>query len=56
MRPRSSPRRRTCGLGAPDRTFEHASRAEQLTAVGLTAEGIAAKLRVLATEESLSTA
>jgi 1-deoxy-D-xylulose-5-phosphate synthase len=43
-------------LGAPDRTFEHASRAEQLTAVGLTAEGIAAKLRVLATEESLSTA
>jgi 1-deoxy-D-xylulose-5-phosphate synthase len=43
-------------LGTPDRTFEHASRSQQLEAVGLTAKGIAARLRVLATEESLSTA
>jgi 1-deoxy-D-xylulose-5-phosphate synthase len=43
-------------MGAPDRTIEHASRTQQLEAAGLTAEGIAAKLRVLAAEESLSTA
>ncbi|UCG86163.1 MAG: 1-deoxy-D-xylulose-5-phosphate synthase [Gemmatimonadota bacterium] len=43
-------------MGAPDRTFEHATRSEQLADVGLTGEGIAARLRVLATEESLSTA
>ncbi|UCD25624.1 MAG: 1-deoxy-D-xylulose-5-phosphate synthase [Gemmatimonadota bacterium] len=43
-------------LGAPDRTFDHAGRAEQLEEVGLTSKGIAAKVRVLAGEESLSTA
>jgi 1-deoxy-D-xylulose-5-phosphate synthase len=42
-------------LGVPDRTFEHASRAEQLAEAGLTGTGIAARLRVLAAEESLST-
>ncbi len=43
-------------MGVPDRTYEHASRARQLAQVGLTADGIAAKLRAWSTEESLSTA
>jgi 1-deoxy-D-xylulose-5-phosphate synthase len=43
-------------MGTPDRTFEHAPRAQQLEEVGLTAKGIAQRLRVLAAEESLSTA
>jgi 1-deoxy-D-xylulose-5-phosphate synthase len=43
-------------LGAPDRTIEHAARAEQLEQAGLTGKGIAAKMRVLAGEGSLSTA
>ena len=51
-----APELRLSVLGTPDRTFDHASRSQQLEAVGLTAKGIAAKLRVLATEESLSTA
>ncbi|MDH4350485.1 MAG: 1-deoxy-D-xylulose-5-phosphate synthase [Gemmatimonadota bacterium] len=42
--------------GAPDRTFEHASRAAQLAEAGLTAEGIADKVRRLAARESLSPA
>jgi 1-deoxy-D-xylulose-5-phosphate synthase len=43
-------------LGAPDCTIEHAARAEQLEQAGLTGKGIAAKMRVLAGEGSLSTA
>ncbi len=43
-------------MGVPDRTFEHAPRSRQLAEVGLTAEGIAAKVRACAAEESLSTA
>jgi deoxyxylulose-5-phosphate synthase len=41
-------------LGVPDRTFEHAPRAEQLAEVGLTGSGIAARVRALAAEESPS--
>lgn len=41
-------------LGAPDRTWEHAPRGQQLAAVGLSAEGIAERVRALAAEESLS--
>ncbi len=41
-------------LGAPDRTFEHASRAEQLAAAGLTAEGMATSLRSWVAKESLT--
>jgi 1-deoxy-D-xylulose-5-phosphate synthase len=43
-------------MGAPDRTYEHAPRASQLASAGLTAEGIAEKVRARATEGSLSTA
>jgi 1-deoxy-D-xylulose-5-phosphate synthase len=43
-------------MGTPDRTVEHAPRARQLELVGLTAQGIAQRLRILAAEESLSTA
>ncbi|MEJ2238251.1 MAG: 1-deoxy-D-xylulose-5-phosphate synthase [Gemmatimonadales bacterium] len=43
-------------MGTPDRTFEHAPRARQLEAVGLTPQGIAQRLRILAAEESLSPA
>ncbi len=43
-------------MGVPDRTYEHAARSHQLAEVGLTAEGIAAKVRACAAEESLSTA
>jgi 1-deoxy-D-xylulose-5-phosphate synthase len=42
-------------LGADDRTWEHASRSAQLAAAGLDARGIAARVRALAAEESLST-
>jgi hypothetical protein len=38
----------------PDRIFEHAPRAMQLAEVGLTADGIAARVRALAAEESHS--
>ena len=41
-------------LGAPDRTYEHAPRAQQLAEVGLTGPGIAARVRALAAEESLT--
>jgi deoxyxylulose-5-phosphate synthase len=41
-------------LGVPDRIFEHAPRAMQLAEVGLTADGIAARVRALAAEESHS--
>jgi deoxyxylulose-5-phosphate synthase len=45
---------RVVTLGAPDRTYEHAPRAQQLEEVGLTSSGIAARVRALAAEESLS--
>jgi len=45
---------RVVPLGVPDRTYEHAPRAEQLEAVGLTGDGIAARVRALAAEESLT--
>ena len=43
----------TC-MGAPDRTHEHAPRAQQLAEVGLDARGIAERVRALAAQESLS--
>jgi len=43
-------------LGVPDHTWEHAARAAQLAAAGLTAEGIARKVRQLAARESVSSA
>jgi len=48
----TAPEARVVPLGVPDRTFEHAPRARQLADVGLTAEGIAARVRALAAEES----
>jgi 1-deoxy-D-xylulose-5-phosphate synthase len=50
----TAPDVRVVPLGVPDRTYEHAPRARQLAAVGLTAEGIAARVRALAVEESLA--
>ncbi len=47
-----APEVRVVALGAPDRTFEHAPRAKQLEAVGLTAEGIVARIRALHAEEA----
>jgi hypothetical protein len=47
-----APDARVVIMGAADRTFEHASRAAQLAEVGLTAQGIAERVRVSATEES----
>lgn len=47
-----APEVRAVALGVPDRTFEHAPRAEQLAEVGLTGSGIAARVRALAAEES----
>jgi 1-deoxy-D-xylulose-5-phosphate synthase len=41
-------------LGAADRTWEHASRSAQLAEAGLSAAGIADKVRALAAQESLS--
>ena len=43
-------------MGVPDRTYEHAARARQLAWVGLTAEGIADRVRARHAEESFSTA
>jgi 1-deoxy-D-xylulose-5-phosphate synthase len=45
---------RVVPLGAPDRTYEHAPRAQQLAEVGLTGPGIAARVRALAAEGSLT--
>ena len=50
----TAPDVRVVVLGVPDRTYEHAPRAQQLEAVGLTAAGIAARIRALASHESLS--
>jgi len=47
-----APGLRVVAHGAPDRTFEHAPRARQLEAVGLTAAGIAARVRALHAEEA----
>jgi len=50
----TAPDVRVVPLGVPDRTYEHAPRAEQLALVGLTGAGIAARVRALAAEESLT--
>ena len=50
----TAPGVRVVPLGVPDRTYEHAPRAQQLAEVGLTAGGIAARFRALAAEESLT--
>ena len=49
-----APAVRVAVMGAPDRTYEHASREQQLADAGLTAEGIAHRVRAWAAEESLS--
>jgi len=41
---------RVVAVGAPDRTYEHAPRAQQLASVGLTAAGIADRVRALHAE------
>jgi 1-deoxy-D-xylulose-5-phosphate synthase len=51
----TAPDVRVVALGVPDRTYEHAPRAQQLAEVGLTGAGIAARIRALAAEESLTT-
>ena len=50
----TAPDLRVVSLGVPDRTYEHAPRAQQLADVGLTGDGIAARIRALAAEESLT--
>jgi len=50
----TAPDSRVVALGVPDRTYEHAPRAGQLADVGLTGDGIAARIRALAAEESLT--
>ena len=50
----TAPDVRVVALGVPDRTYEHAPRAQQLAEVGLTGEGIAGRIRALAAEESLT--
>jgi 1-deoxy-D-xylulose-5-phosphate synthase len=50
----TTPEVRVVPLGVPDRTYEHAPRAQQLAEVGLTGAGIAARTRTLAVEESLA--
>jgi len=50
----TAPEVRVVPLGVPDRTYEHAPRAQQLAEVGLTGPGIAARVRALASEESLA--
>jgi 1-deoxy-D-xylulose-5-phosphate synthase len=52
----ASPDVRVGILGAADRTWDHASRPAQLAEAGLTADGIAAKVRQLAVQESLAPA
>ncbi|MEX0690388.1 MAG: 1-deoxy-D-xylulose-5-phosphate synthase [Gemmatimonadales bacterium] len=49
-----APQVRVGVLGVPDRTWEHAPRAEQLREAGLDADGIATRVRALAAEESLT--
>lgn len=50
-----APATRVAVMGIPDEMYQHATRERQLQEVSLTAEGIAAKVRVCATEESLTT-
>jgi 1-deoxy-D-xylulose-5-phosphate synthase len=50
----TAPDLRVVALGVPDRTYEHAPRAQQLADVGLTGEGIAGRIRAFAAEESLT--
>jgi 1-deoxy-D-xylulose-5-phosphate synthase len=50
----AAPEVRVVPLGVPDTSYEHAPRARQLEEVGLTAQGIAARVRALAAEESLT--
>jgi 1-deoxy-D-xylulose-5-phosphate synthase len=50
----TAPEVRVVPLGVPDTSYEHAPRARQLEEVGLTAQGIAARVRALAAEESLT--
>src|SRR5207244_5531564 len=49
-----APETRRVPLRAPDRAYEHAPRAHQLAEVGLTGAGIAARVRALAAEQSLT--
>ncbi len=49
-----APEVRVAVMGVPDRTFEHAGRAQQLAEAGLSATGIADRVRAWASEESLS--
>lgn len=49
-----APETRIGVIGVPDRTYEHASRPQQLAEAGLTGAGIATKVRAWAAEESLS--
>ena len=53
---RIAPGVRVSVMGVPDRTYEHAARGRQLAWAGLTAEGIADRVRARHAEESLSTA
>jgi len=50
----AAPDVRIVALGVPDRTYEHAPRAQQLADVGLTGDGIAKRIRALAAEELLT--
>jgi 1-deoxy-D-xylulose-5-phosphate synthase len=49
-----APETRVAVLGAPDQTYEHASRARQLEQVGLTGPGIAERVRAWTAEESVT--
>jgi 1-deoxy-D-xylulose-5-phosphate synthase len=48
-----APEVRVAVMGAPDRTFEHASRAQQLADAGLTAAGIADRVRACAGDSAV---
>ncbi|MFI5279193.1 MAG: 1-deoxy-D-xylulose-5-phosphate synthase [Gemmatimonadales bacterium] len=47
-----APEVRVTALGAPDKTYEHAPRPQQLAEAGLTAESIAARVRALHAQEA----
>lgn len=51
-----APGLRVAVMGVPDKMYQHATRARQLDEVSLTAAGIASRVRVCATHESLTTA
>jgi 1-deoxy-D-xylulose-5-phosphate synthase len=50
-----APEVRVAALGAPDRVWEHAPRPQQLAEAGLTADGIAERVRALHSEEAAVT-